>query len=157
MDASRLLAVKRGIPWRLPADIRHFRNYTAGRWILAGKNTYREMQGWFLPDHTPVMLTRSSHHGIRAAASVADALEMAKRSGAEELVCCGGGQTYEAALPLADKMVLTMIDKTYQPDDGAVYFPRWNNNAWHIISDDPLPRGADDEPQARVLVYERTA
>lgn len=155
MDANHLLANQHGIPWRLPADVRHFRNYTEGKWILVGRKTFGEMQGWFRHGHTPVMLTRRIEPDIRAVATVNKALKMVERDGAEELVCCGGAQTYAAALPYANKMVLTVIEERYPADEGAVYFPQWDEKAWHIITETSLPRSTEDEPQARVVVLER--
>ncbi len=111
-----------GIPWHLPRDTEHFRSFTAGKWMLLGRRTYLEMQGWF-KTQTPVVLTRSRElevpEGFRVA-TVEEAVELARDRAVPELVVSGGGSVYEAALPSVDELVLTRIDADI---DGGVKFP----------------------------------
>ena len=58
IDQNRLLANEHRIPWHLPRDIAHFRNYTKEKWLLLGRRTFEEMRGWFRAGHTPLVLTR---------------------------------------------------------------------------------------------------
>lgn len=100
----------KGIPWHLPADIAHFREYTAGKYLLLGRTTAGEMQGWFRPGHKPIVLTRHPNElpaGMVAASSMEDALALAGDT--EELVVCGGAAIYELALPWAHRMLLTHV------------------------------------------------
>jgi dihydrofolate reductase len=158
MDRNRLLGDANGIPWKLPADVAHFRDCTRNRWLLLGRRTFQEMRGWFDAGHTPLVL--SSDCGWdpdvgRLVASVPQALALAGLAGQKELVCCGGAQTYAAALPYADQLVLTMIEKAYPAGKDAVHFPPWNAAEWKIISQTPLPRADSLEPLARVVVLRR--
>lgn len=101
-----------GVPWDLPADRQHFRDHTRGRWLLIGRRTYGEMQGWFQPGHHPLVLTRDASFQARpgqAVPTVARALELASLAGQAELVCCGGAQAYAAAMPLAHSLVITHV------------------------------------------------
>ncbi len=141
MDQNHLLADSRGIPWKLPRDAAHFRSYTRGKWLLLGRKTFAEMHGWFDASHTPLVLSSSCgwHPDIGCVvASVPQALAMGEAAAVPEIVCCGGAQTYAAALPYADRMVLTMIEHVYPADTGAVYFPKWNPSEWQTLSESSL-------------------
>jgi len=158
MDPNHLLADARGIPWKLPHDVAHFRDYTRGKWLLLGRRTFAEMRGWFDSGHTPLVLSSSCGWDPdigRVVASVPQALALGEAVGEPEIVCCGGAQTYAAALPYAERMVLTLIERSHVPDTGAVYFPNWLPGEWRTISESALPRDHSEEPFARVVVMER--
>ena len=138
MDENRLLATERGIPWKLPRDVAHFRAYTSGKWLLLGRRTFEEMKGWFQPHHTPLVLsTRCSFdpQGARGVDSVPHALALAEAAGQSELVVCGGAQTYAAALPYADKLLLTHVAHRFDPSAKPVHFPEWNPAEWKVTSE----------------------
>ena len=133
MDENRLLATEHGIPWKLPRDVQHFRRYTEGKWLLLGRRTFQEMQGWFKPGHTALVLTSQcglDPKGARGVDSVPHALALAEAAGQSELVVCGGAQTYVAAFPYADKLVITEIDHRFQAGTRPAYFPAWSVEEW---------------------------
>ena len=137
MDENRLLAEANGIPWKLPRDVTHFREYTADKWLLLGRTTYEEMRGWFRPGHFPLVL--SSRCGWdpeigRVVSSVPQAIAMAEAAGQPELVCIGGGQVFAAALPHANKLLLTRVHASIQPEGRPVYFPEWDASQWEDIT-----------------------
>ena len=135
-DQGGLLANARGIPWNLPDDVKQFRAYTRGKWLLAGRRTYEEMLGWFDEGHKPLVLTSDfsfkSGNRAQAVTSVPAALELAEKTGADELVCVGGARTYEAALPFADTIILTTVQHRFAPDEGAVRFPAFERRQWRV-------------------------
>ncbi|HSI63546.1 MAG TPA: dihydrofolate reductase [Candidatus Saccharimonadia bacterium] len=137
IDDNRLLADERGIPWKLPRDVAHFREYTTDKWLLLGRTTYEEMQGWFQPGHVPLVL--SSRCGWdpkigRVVSSVPQAIATAEAAGQSELVCIGGGQVFAAALPYADKLLLTRVHARIQPAGRPVYFPAWEESQWEDVT-----------------------
>ncbi len=124
----------KGVPWDIAEDRRHFRDYTKGKWLLLGRKTFEEMHGWFREDHTPLALTRDetfTPQTGRAVLSIEHAIAMAEQGGAEELVVCGGGATYEAAMPHADTLIITHVAQRL--GDG-VRFPVIDEAAWKITS-----------------------
>jgi len=137
IDENRLLAVGNKIPWHLPRDVTHYRAYTLKKWLLLGRRTYGQMRGWFKEGHFPLVLTHNPdwHPELgRAVASVEEALRLTAEAGQPELACCGGGKVYEAALPLADELVLTLIEQKFPIGEGAVYFPQWQPEDWETAS-----------------------
>jgi dihydrofolate reductase len=136
IDENRLLADERHIPWKLPRDVAHFREYTANKWLLLGRTTYEEMRGWFRPGHFPLVL--SSRCGWdpeigRVVSSVPQAVATAEAAGQKELVCVGGGQVFAAALPYASKMLVTRVHTSITPEGRPVYFPQWDASEWEDV------------------------
>jgi len=148
-----------GIPWDHPRDRRHFRAYTAGKWLLVGRRTYGEMDGWF-GDRIPLVLTRDASFrprspGHRTVASVGGAIDLAQGNGAGELVVCGGGEVYAHCLPFADRLVLTRIEVD-AACDGAVRFPDFaSGSAWKRRYRETWP-GKARPGEAQLEVYERS-
>ena len=150
-----------GIPWSLPRDRDHFRAYTEGKWLLLGRKTYEEMDGWFT-DQTPLILTRDpayipGHPAHRPVISPAAAIDLARRHGATELVVCGGTGVYAAAIGLANKLVITRVGKQVDVAD-PVFFPdfetsgEWKTDyaeTWSCDAENPLPM--------RLKIYRRVA
>ena len=135
----------------------HFRNYTKGKWLLLGRRTFEEMRGWFNDSHTPLVLTSQCGWDPpvgRVVSSVPHALALAKTAGQDEIVCCGGAQTYTAALPFAHKLVLTIVQHEFPPDHGAVYFPDWDRSEWRTIMEETHPMGPGNEHEFRVISSE---
>jgi dihydrofolate reductase len=123
-----------GVPFDLPVDKQHFRNYTAGKWLLLGRRTYCEMMGWFR-DQVPLVLSRDETFqpafGHRVA-SVDEAIGLAKIMGQSELVVCGGGGAYAASISSSEKLVITRVERSL---GGGVRFPPFEQDSgWQMKS-----------------------
>jgi len=144
MARNRVIGTGKGkIPWSLPRDREHFRNFTKGKHLLLGRVTYEEMSGWF-SDHTPIVLTRKVDYQPevgKAAHSVEESLTLAAEDGARELCICGGAHIYQAALPYTDELHLTLVDTEAE---GRVLFPDYEDGiSWEKVSEESFP--ADEE------------
>jgi dihydrofolate reductase len=121
-----------GVPFDLPEDKQHFRDYAEGKWLLLGRRTYLEMIDWFR-NHVPLVLSRdSSFQPVtgRRVASVQEAIEIARENGQTELVVCGGGAAYAAAISAAEKLVITRVDRLLS---GGVRFPSFEQDgSWRL-------------------------
>jgi dihydrofolate reductase len=139
----------KGVPWDLPADRRHFRDYTAGKHLLLGRATFEEMTGWFT-NHSPLVLSHNKDFRPsigRRIPSVQMAIMIAERDKADELVVCGGAQCYAAALPFADKLVLTRVHTTL---GSGVAFPEIDRRQWAETCHDEHPA---DETHAFPMTF----
>jgi dihydrofolate reductase len=125
-----------GVPWDLPEDKAHFRRYTAGKWLLLGRRTFEEMQGWF-SDHTPLVMTRDAAFkpamGKRVS-SVEEAVALAEQGGQNELVVCGGGQIYAEAMRHAQRLVITRVADRL---GAGVAFPKIEPREWRLVKSNP--------------------
>jgi dihydrofolate reductase len=141
-----------GVPWKLPADVAHFRAYTTGKWLLLGRRTYEEMLGWFR-DHMPLVLSRDQEFVTTIGQRVSSIAEALQRTAADELVVCGGAQAYALAMPLADRLVLTQV-QTHLGD--GVPFPEIDWSEWTEISREPHTADAEHAHAFEIVTWERT-
>lgn len=141
-----------GVPWKLPADVAHFRAYTAGKWLLLGRRTYEEMIGWFR-DHTPLVLSRDERFVPKIGQRVGSVEEALRLTAADELVVCGGAHAYALALPLADRLVLTVVQT--QLGEG-VPFPTIAWSEWTEVSCEPHPADSKHAHAFQIVTWERT-
>ena len=115
-----------GLPWRIPEDMRRFRELTIGHPVVMGRKTWDSLPDRFrpLPGRRNVVVTRNAAW-LGEGAERADSLEEALRlvGDAERVFVIGGGQLYGAALPLADELLLTEIDLAVEGD---TFFPAWD-------------------------------
>ncbi|WP_435066009.1 dihydrofolate reductase [Halobaculum sp. EA56] len=153
--ANGVIGADGGMPWHLPADMRHFKETTTGHPVIVGRRTYESIAadiGGPLPGRTNVVLSRSEPDlpaEVVVAGSVEEALDDARDAAAERGVdtvyVAGGGRVYEQFLPLADELVLTEVHESYEGD---TRFPAFDRDEWTERERDE--RGAFD-----FVVYER--
>ena len=133
MSEDGFIARDGRIPWHLPKDIQHFREYCAGKTLLIGRKTFEEMNGWF-HDHFPIVLTRQAGYPAspgRAVSTLVAALDLARGRGVSELVVLGGGEIFAATAGIADQLVLTTVRAKLGRDTP---FPVQEFSGWNEIS-----------------------
>lgn len=115
------------LPWRLPADLKHFRALTTGHAVIMGRRTWESLPH-ALPGRQNIVVTRTRGRacaGAETAASLADALARVRMPA--PAFCIGGGELYAAALARADALHLTEIDRDFAGD---TTFPAFDRTAW---------------------------
>lgn len=144
--------------WRLKTDLRRFRSLTLGRPVLMGRKTFLSI-GKPLPGRETIVLTRDagfSAEGVRIAHSLDEALalgqEVAAASGADSVIVAGGAEIYRQALPLADRLELTLVH-TKPPGDAL--FPDWERYAFLPGAKEPHPADADNEHPYTFVTHHR--
>jgi dihydrofolate reductase len=123
-----------GIPWRLPEDVARFRELTTGHAVVMGRKTWDSIPDRFrpLPERRNVVVTRNPAwhaEGAERVSSVEDALELLEDEGHAFVI--GGAEIYAAALPLADELLLTEIERDVEGD---TFFPDWDREAFEVVS-----------------------
>jgi dihydrofolate reductase len=144
MSRDALIGREGALPWRLPRDLRHFRQLTWGKPILMGRKTFESL-GRPLPGRANIVLTRRPDYhaaGCRVAHDREQALRLAEEAGAEEAMVIGGGQVYRDFLPLATTIHLTLIEGHFPGD---VFFPEQvlDSPDWVTVHQEPWT--ADDQ------------
>jgi dihydrofolate reductase len=122
-----VIGANNALPWRLPADLRHFRALTTGHSIVMGRRTWESL-GRALPERQNIVVTRRPGYaaaGATVARSLDAAVAMAELS--LPIFCIGGGELFREALPRADTLYLTEIDRDF---DGDAKFPDFDHRAW---------------------------
>jgi dihydrofolate reductase len=127
MARNRVIGKGGALPWRLPEDLKRFRSLTMGHPIIMGRKTYDSI-GRPLPGRRNIVISRQPGlviDGVETAASLQAALKMVADAG--EVFVIGGQQIYQAALPIADRIELTRIDRDFEGD---VLFPEIDPEQW---------------------------
>jgi dihydrofolate reductase len=116
------------LPWRLSADLRHFKNLTMGHHILMGRKTYDSI-GKALPGRTNWVLSRSSDFAP-ADCRVVRSLQESQSAVASDgpLMVIGGAEIYRLCLPQALRIHLTLVHT--QITDGDTFFGAWHDAEW---------------------------
>ncbi len=132
------------IPWKLPDDMKFFREKTEGHPIITGRKNYEAM-GRALPNRPNIVVTTQPDYDAPdciVVPSVHEAIERAEDFEGDEIFVIGGGQIYREALPLADRIYYTKIHANI---DGDVTFPEINESEWQEI--ERVEHPADDRHQ----------
>ena len=139
------------LPWRLPADLKHFKALTLGKPMVMGRKTFESLPG-LLPGRRHIVLTREPEwaaQGAETAATLDDALALAD---AETIAIIGGAAVFEAFLPRADRVELTQIHADYEGD---TFMPELGPE-WHEAArEDHAAAGA--APAFSFLTYRKAA
>jgi dihydrofolate reductase len=134
MTHDRVIGAGEGMPWSVPAEYRHFLDTVRGNTVIMGRRSF-EIFGPDLGESRVVMVSRSasSVEGAEVAGSIEGALEIARRHGAE-IYSAGGASIYRQTIPLADTMLLSVIDGSYEGD---THFPAFDEGAWRLERREP--------------------
>ena len=129
-----VIGIDNRLPWRIPEDLKRFRTLTTGHSIIMGRRTWESIARP-LPDRENIIVTRRPDFraaGAQSAGSLNDALEIVALP--EPVFIIGGEALYRAALPVADMLYLTEIDKDFEGD---ARFPDFDRAAWRLVAHDP--------------------
>jgi len=137
---NRELGVRNELLWRIPDDLKRVRALTMGHPLVMGRKTFDSiiaMVGKPLPGRTSVVVTRDmdwKHEGAVVAHSIEEGIEAAKQApGGKEVFIFGGAQIYAEALPLADKLYLTLIDDSKEGDS---FFPPYEDEFTKTVANE---------------------
>lgn len=153
MDRNRLIGADNRLPWRLPADLRHFKRTTMGHPIVMGRRTWESI-GKPLPGRANIVLTRQPGYEAPGAV-VVDSIAAAKRAAGDcdELMIIGGAHLYEQVLPEAKRIYLTEIHAELEGD---TYFPELSQDEWACVSREDFQKDERNPHDYSFLVLERT-
>lgn len=136
------------LPWRLPGDLKRFKQLTMGHALIMGRKTFESI-GRPLPGRTTIVMTRREarvwsepRQDLDQAPSWALAYAIAAHAEQErrfyeddglehEVFVCGGGEIYREALPLVDRVYLTVVERDFEGDVN-FFFYKYDVNADHM-------------------------
>jgi dihydrofolate reductase len=126
IDARRGIGLNNALPWHLPEDLAHFKRVTTGHPIIMGRKTFESI-GRPLPNRRNIVVTRNPawrHDGVDAVTSLQAAIALA---GPDDACIIGGAQIFKESMGIADEMIVTEIDHTFECD---TFFPPLDPSAW---------------------------
>jgi dihydrofolate reductase len=121
------------MPWHIKEDMELFKACTLNKPVIMGRKTHESI-GQKLPGRLNIVISRDSyykplHHAVKVYTSLDEAIKA--QTSYEEVFVIGGGQLYTEALPVASKIYLTRVLKTFEGD---VSFPIIPMTEWNIVS-----------------------
>ncbi len=118
------------LPWRIPEDMKWFKEKTMGKPIVMGRKTWQSFPRKPLPGRTNIVVTRDgtfAAEGAITAPTLDHALAVALRENPSEIMIIGGAEIYRALLPKADRIYLTSVHGEFEGD---TYFPPIDRADW---------------------------
>ncbi|TYS18847.1 dihydrofolate reductase [Rossellomorea vietnamensis] len=149
MDKNGVIGYENKLPWRLPEDLKFFKETTMGHPIVMGRKTFESI-GRPLPGRENIILTRDAsyeaegcivYHDIKEVLHHAEEMEV-------EVMVTGGAEIFEKFIPYADKLYVTRIYETFEGD---TYFPDLNWDEYELIS---TKQGVQNEQNPYHYVFE---
>lgn len=146
------------LPWKISSDMRRFKALTMGKPMIMGRKTFDSI-GKALPGRDNIVVTRNktfAADGIIAVSSFDEALETARERAAarnaDEIAVIGGADIFALALPLADRIAMTVV---HGPVEGDARFPMIDPDAWREVSRQTVVRSETDSHDTSFVIHER--
>jgi dihydrofolate reductase len=140
-----------GLPWHLPAELRHVKRLTTGHTLIMGRKTYESI-GRPLPERTSIVITRDGDYaaapGVIVVSDFEAALSAARARGESEAFVFGGEAVYALALPRADRLYLTRVHARVEGD---AFFPALEEAHWKLVDEE---RHEADERHAHAFTFQ---
>jgi dihydrofolate reductase len=142
------------LPWRLPADMKYFKNATWAMPVIMGRKSFDSL-GKPLAGRKNIVVTRNNNwkaDGIETVQSIDQAITLAAQTDAKEIFITGGAEIFKAALPSADRIYLTRIHANF---DGDTFFPELNKDEWKMVGNKEYEPDEKNKYAMSFQVWER--
>jgi dihydrofolate reductase len=154
MASNRVIGLNNKMPWHLSADLKKFKKITMGSPILMGRKTHESI-GKPLPGRTNIIISRNLDYrqdGCLVFNDLETALKKTCES-ADEIFVIGGSDLYEAILPMADTIYLTLINGEFPGD---TFFPEIDLDDWSEVEREDIKDDPDAAFSYSFLKLEKT-
>lgn len=131
MATNRVIGCHNTIPWKIPEEMAHFKRTTMGHTLIMGRHTYESIGAPLPGRHNMIVSANPSfqpHPACTVAPSLARAIALCQP--AEKVFLIGGEQLYRAGLPLAQTLILSVIDQDFAGD---AFFPEFGDQPFVLV------------------------
>jgi len=152
-DENGLIGKNNDLPWRLPADLKYFKETTMSHAIIMGRKTYESI-GKPLPGRTNIILTRDDNYraeGCLVFHSKQEHLQWLERNESNVFVS-GGAEIFRLFMEEVDRLYVTKIFHTFE---GNTYFPTIDWDKWILTSSQKGPKDEKNPYDYEFRIYER--
>lgn len=153
MAEHNVIGQENGLPWYLPADLKHFKALTTGHTVVMGRTTFESIVARLhkpLPDRRNVVISRDrayGYEGVEVVNDVSVALTLA-----DDVFIIGGAQIYAATIEQADRLYVTEVHAVVPGD---TYFPAIDPLLWQEVSREPHKADEKNKYDYDFVVYDR--
>lgn len=132
--------------WKLPNDMKFFKNTTWGMPVIMGRKTFESMSSKPLNGRLNIVISRQNNwvaaqEGLVLAKSLEHALELSKEADCKEVFVIGGGEIYRQVLPITDRIYLTRVHTNFPTAD--TFFPAVDTSTFELKEETMMQ--ADDK------------
>ena len=121
-DKNGIIGINGKIPWHIPEDLKRFKSLTIGHAVIMGRKTWESLPVKPFPDRFNVIVSSkklwAEHAERNMITSLNDAVAICDDFAHTQVFIIGGEQLYREALPLADRVYLTLVDQETPIADG---------------------------------------
>ncbi len=128
---DQAIGLNGGMPWHLPADLKHFKQITLGQPVIMGRRTWDSLPRKPLPGRLNIVVSKSitAADGAVVVSTPAEAVAQCPEN--SEPFIIGGATLYRHFLPLANQLFITRIYTSVEAD---TWFPLINEAEWDLVS-----------------------
>lgn len=146
------LGKKGGLCFKIPEDMKFFRETTTGHSVLMGLSTWHSLPGK-LRDRKHYVLSFDENEvlpdGVEVVTNLPKFLE-SWRGKKDKLFIIGGGSVYKQTIEFADELFLTEVEATDKEAD--VFFPKFNQKSWRRTE---IFNQTSERPAFKIIHYEK--
>lgn len=139
--------------WHLPDDLKRFKKFTTGHWVIMGKKTFKSLPKGPLPNRVNVVITDVPGeiiNGCLTVYSIEEAIEKSPEHSENFII--GGGSVYRQFLPLANRLYLTIVNRDFDAD---TFFPEIDFKEWNEIVREEYKAGEQNPLDYTFMILER--
>lgn len=154
MDKNHVIGYENDLPWRLPKDLKSFKEKTINGVVVMGRATYDSI-GKPLPKRKNVVITTKNPdypEEVELIHDINTLKEWNEKNPEEEYFIIGGGEIYRQVINIADRMYITKIEDTFKGD---TFFPEFDEADWTLTKNEKGIRDEKNPYEYYFLQYDR--
>ena len=154
IDENNAIGKGNNLLCHLPNDLKYFKSVTQGHTVIMGRKTFESLPNGALPNRRNIVISHNRSlqiEGCEIFHTLEDAFEACKNE--EEVFVIGGGSIYKEALPLVDKLYITLIHHMFK--DADTFFPDVNTSEWKEISEQKNSADEKNKYDHSFIIYTR--
>jgi len=178
MTDDRVIGIDNRLPWRLPADMKWFRQHTLGKTVIMGRRTFESLAKKPLPDRRNIVITKQTDYqtdnviiasSVDAAIAFVDSdylnddsicnglvdnglVDNVSVKNTSEIMIIGGASLYAQCLERADRLYVTLV---HAQIEGDAWFPEFDLSPWQEIERHDYDLDAKNPYSHSFIIMER--
>lgn len=154
ISANFIIGNNNNMIWKLPKDLKRFKNLTMGHYIIMGRKTFESIKKPLI-GRKNIILTKNSNYfypGIQIFYSLKLILSHLNKKNIKQVFIIGGGQLYNQAIKIAHTLEITFIHHTFKGD---TKFPKIIPHLWQITHKQSFIKDKDHIYNYSFITYNR--
>jgi dihydrofolate reductase len=149
MSKNRVIGNDNKLIWKLPSDLKRFKELTTDNSIVMGRKTYESI-GKPLPNRRNIIITRQPDYQVDDC-EIVSSLEEALLITGGDCFIIGGGEIYKQSLHLTDQIYMTIVDDEFEGDTTFPELP----NSWYVSKEEKFLADEKNQHNYSFIFYEK--